>query len=224
MKRFVISFLVPLSFAFSHDLWVDKNQDTYTLYYGHLNPYKDEQKYIEYNPDNVLDVKCFYQEKEKNIKIEKRYPIKIFGKCDTIFVEFSSGYWTKTPHGLKNLSKNLVQMPLESWKSIEYVKRVDIGISKPYTNHLEITSLDNLNNVKVGDKVSFLVTLNGKPMKDVVVAYDGKPVGTTDDDGRINIRIKRNGLQNITTSLKIKENSDKSDFIIYTSNLNFEVK
>ncbi|ACN98533.1 DUF4198 domain-containing protein [Sulfurihydrogenibium azorense] len=225
MKKYLILLLFSVGIAFSHDLWLEKKDNFYTLFYGHLNPSDNDQKSIEYNPNSVFEIKCFSQDgKEKSIKVERSYPLKIFGKCDSVFIGFSSGYWTKTPYGLKNLPKNQVHMPLESWKSVEYVKRLDTDINKPLTANLEITPLDSIKNVKIGDKITFLVTLNAKPVKDTVVAYDEKPIGTTDDEGKINIRIKRSGIQNISTSLKLKEVSEKADFTIYTSTLNFEVK
>ncbi|WP_028949954.1 DUF4198 domain-containing protein [Sulfurihydrogenibium subterraneum] len=225
MKKLLIPLLFSVGIAFSHDLWLEKKDNFYILFYGHLNPLDNEQRSIEYNPDAVFEVKCFSQDgKEKSIKVEKSYPLKIFGKCDAVFVGFSSGYWTKTPYGLKNLPKNQVQIPLESWKSVEYVKRLDSDINKPLTANLEITPLNNIKNVKIGDKITFLVTLNGKPVRDTVVAYDEKPIGTTEEEGKINIRIKHGGIQNISTSLKLKEESEKADFTIYTSTLNFEVK
>lgn len=64
----------------------------------------------------------------------------------------------------------------------------------PLTNHLEITLLNNLKDLKVGDKATFLVTYDKKPLTDVVVTYFEKPIGTTDEEGKINIRIKETGF------------------------------
>ncbi|MCX7760379.1 MAG: DUF4198 domain-containing protein [Hydrogenothermaceae bacterium] len=225
MKKLVLALLLLFNISFSHELWIEESENGYTLLYGHLNPQVGEDKFVKYSPENVLDVKCFdHQRKEKNVKVEKVYPFKIVGKCDLLYILFSTGYWTKTPYGFKNLPKNKVNMPIESWQSFESIKKLSSFIDTPLTDNLEISPLQNPFNIHVGEKLTVLVTYGKKPLKDVIVAYDGKPIGTTDDEGKINIRIKHPYQQYISTSYKIKSDGVKADSIIYTSILNFEVK
>lgn len=222
---FITFFIIRILHA--HDLWIQKENQHYVLYYGHLNPKENESKLIPYEPQNILRFDCFNKESKLiTAKIEKRYPAKLTGDCDVVFAIFSSGYWTKTIYGLKNLPKNEVEKPIESWLSYESVKKIEVwseNFIKPLSDQLEITALQNPLNKKIGDKITFVVYYKQKPVKDLVVAYHEKPIGTTDEDGKINIRIKQNGLQMISATLKEKGDGIKSDHIIYTTILSFEV-
>ncbi|MEJ5172293.1 MAG: DUF4198 domain-containing protein [Hydrogenothermaceae bacterium] len=225
MRRLFLYLFLFVSISFAHELWIEENENGYILLYGHLKPQLGEDKFVKYSPENVLDVRCFdSQGKDKSVKVERVYPLKIVGKCDILYILFSTGYWTKTPFGLKNLPKDRVDMPIESWQSFESVKRLNSFIDTPLTDNLEITPLQNPFSLKVGEKLTVLVTYGKKPLRDVIVSYDGKPIGTTDDDGKINIRIKHTNQQYISTSYKVRSDGVKADSIIYTATLNFEVK
>ncbi len=223
--KFFILILIFFHSALSHDLWIEKDNDKFVLYYGHFKPQNNEEKFIKYGLENILEVHCFDTKGNPiKIKIDNNYPLKIENSCKALYILTSSGFWTKTPYGLKNIPKNKTDLAIESWQSFESVKRVEENYDKPLTNHLEITLLNNLKDLKVGDKVTFLVTYNKKPISDVVVTYFEKPIGTTDEEGKINIRIKEKGLQIIGTSYTLKGDGKKADKIIFTSFLNFEVK
>ncbi len=227
MKRFFLP-LILSSLSMSHDLWVEREGSQYALYYGHLHPVQGEEKFIKYKPEDVLKFECVSSGgKPLQYKFEKSYPARLKGSCGAVLAVFSSGYWTKSVEGLKNLPKDRVQGAIEGWLSYESVKRIDgwsQELKKPLTDDLEIVPLENPLEAKVGDKLTFAVYYRGKPLKDAVVAYDEKPVGSTDDDGRINIRIKRKGLQLISTSVKEKADGVKADYVVKTANLSFEVK
>jgi nickel transport protein len=118
-------------------------------------------------------------------------------------------------------------MPVSSWLSYESVKRIDRwadALSLPLTEDLEITPLKNPIKLKKGKKVQLLVTFKGEPIEEVVVSYFDRPRGTSNSDGKINIRLKNSGLQLISASYKQKTESEKADEIVYTTFLNFEVK
>ncbi|WP_297889872.1 DUF4198 domain-containing protein [Sulfurihydrogenibium sp.] len=228
MKKLLISFLIPFGFCFSHDLWIEKEDSQYILYYGHLHPTQNEERFIKYNPENVLEFECLRSDgKVIRKKFEESYPAKLKGSCSVVLALFSSGFWTKTINGLKNLPKDEVQGALESWLSYESVKRIDNwseDLKKPLTQDIEIVSLEDPLRTKVGDKLTLVVYYKGKPLKDIAVAYDEHTIGTTDNEGRINVRIRKNGLQLISTSIKEKADGVKADYVIKTAILSFEVK
>ncbi len=226
-KVLILLLLLSLKIQ-AHDLWIEKSENNYILYYGHkLSSHKGE-KIIEYNPDNIISVQCINKDgNEIKINLRKEYPLKIKDNCALIYVHISTGYWTKTPYGTVNKPKNQVATPIKSWLSYESVKRINLwnnNLQKPFSQKLDIIPINNPFNVKEGDKLRLLITFKGKPIKNVSVAYDGKFRGLTDKNGRINIRIKHKGLQLIEATLKKKTNSEETDEIIYTTTLNFEVK
>lgn len=228
MKRLFLIFVLS-SIALSHDLWIEREGNSYSLYYGHLHPQAGEEKFIKYKPDDVIKFEC-YDVKGKLIlsRFEKSYPAKLKGiSCATVYALFSSGYWTKSVEGLKNQPKDKVSGAIESWLSYESVKGIyswTKALSKPLTEDLEIVPSEDPLNLKVGEKLRFFVFYRGKPLKDVVVAYDEHPIGTTDDDGGVNVRIKHHGLQNISASIREKADGVKADYTVRTANLIFEVK
>lgn len=216
---------LTISVCLAHELWLEEDREGYIVQYGHLNPSGGEERYVRYNPKDILDIKCFNVDgKEVEVEVLKGYPTRIVGKCHAMLVTISTGFWTKTPYGLKNSPKDETPQAIESWLSFETIKKMGTFSDRVYTGGLEIVPLRDFSNLKVGDKVTFSVFLERRPLKDVVVNYNGRQVGTTDEEGRINIRIKQSGQQFIKTSYRVKSDGIKSDFKVYTSTLNFEVR
>ena len=134
MMRYINKLALILSIIFSlnspagaHDLWLEKEGSTCTLCYGHLETKTGEQASIKYDPRNVLMVKAFdLNGNEVQVTAKKEYPFTISDvKGSVIYVLTSSGYWTKTPYGTKNVPKDKTDMPISSWLSYESVKRID---------------------------------------------------------------------------------------------------
>ncbi|HCO38587.1 MAG TPA: DUF4198 domain-containing protein, partial [Aquificaceae bacterium] len=123
--------------------------------------------------------------------------------------------------------KDRVESPLESWLSYESVKRMEEwseAFKRPLTEDLEIVPLEDPFNLKLYDKVRLRVYYRGKPVKGVVVLHNNHVVGTTEEDGGINVRIKGKGLQRISTSIKERADGIKADYIIKSTSLIFEVR
>ncbi len=228
MRSLLILILFLFSSVYAHDLWIEKSENGYVLYYGHKYSSHGGKKLIRYNPDNIQSVQCIDKNGDTvNINVKKEYPLKINENCAIIYVHISTGYWTKTPYGTVNKPKNQVNIPINSWLSYESVKRIDFwnkNLEKPFSKKLDIIPINNPLELDEGDKLRLLITFDGKPVKNVAVAYDGKFRGLTDSNGRVNIRIKHKGFQLIEATFKEKINSEKADEIIYTTTLNFEVK
>jgi nickel transport protein len=75
-----------------------------------------------------------------------------------------------------------------------------------------------------GDKLRLLVMLDGKTVAGAAVSYDGRLRGITDENGRINIRIRRAGLQMIQATLSLPYPGPEADETVHTTMLNFEVQ
>lgn len=223
-----LSVILSISVSlYAHDLWLEEESGTVRLLYGHRYSSHKGASVMEYNPEHILDVRCQQGDKIINVDIEKKYPLTLISDCDVYYVLFSSGYWTKTVYGTKNVSKEGQSQVLNSWQSFEsvkYVKRFSGKYNRSITNDLEIVPLSDISKIKRGDKLRLQVFYHGRPVKDVVVAYHGKPRGTTDENGKINVRVNEKGFQMISASITEKGDGIKCDKIIRTTTLSFVVK
>ncbi|MGB9599645.1 MAG: DUF4198 domain-containing protein [Myxococcota bacterium] len=230
MKK--ISFLLFLMLVFSktliaHDLWVEEENGEFKLLYGHKHSSHEGAAIMEYKPEFVKYVKCYSKGRTQELNFEKVYPVSFKADCDEVYIMFSSGYWTKTVYGTKNVSKESEKQVVKSWFSIEsvkYIRNLKLPNKTPISDDLEIVPLSDLSKIKIGDKLRIKVFYKGRPRKDVVVAYDDKPRGTTDEEGNINITLKKSGFQVISASITEKDDGVKADERITTTNLNFIIK
>ncbi len=222
---FLACFPIP---ATSHDLWIDRNGPLHTLAYGHERSGHEGAKRLEYKPENVQQVHCF-ETSGQEIRAEqgKQYPVSLKGDCAASWFLLSSGYWSKTPYGTKNLPKNEAGAVIDSWRSVEAVKRMDrwgAALASPMTQELELAPLDNPLTLKAGDKLRLRAYFQGKPAANVTVAYFGRPRGVSGADGAVNIRLTEPGFQLVQASLELPLNDGKADKTIRTSSLQFDLK
>lgn len=116
---------------------------------------------------------------------------------------------------------------LISWQAIEGLKRLEVwseALSRPVSQGLELVSTNDPFKLEPGDKLRLLVTWQGKPRPGVSVAYDGDPRGVTGKDGRVNIRIRHGGTQMITASVDEPSADGKSDKLVRSTSLIFELQ
>ena len=224
----VIMFLLAAGGVCAHDIWIEKNSGGYVLFYGHAGHGGGESEIVEYDPAIVVRTVCIDSDgTESEAEILDEQPLCIGGDFAAVYVLTSSGYWSETPFGLKNLPKDEAKSPIRSWLSFESVKRIDEwreGTSSPLTGDLEITPLKDPLKLSRGDKARLVVTMGGRPVAGVPVAYFDSTRGITDGKGRINIRLKRGGMQLIKASLKEPGDGVKEDEIVHTTTLVFEIE
>jgi nickel transport protein len=229
------SFLLCLSLfpalASSHDLWIDRSGPLHTLAYGHERSGHDGVKQLEYKPETVKQAICFNSAgQEQRTEQVRNYPATMKSDCAASWFLLSSGYWSKTPYGTKNLPKGEAGAVIDSWLSVESIKRIDRwseALVTPLTKELELVALDNPATLKNGAKLHLRAYFQSKPAANVTVAYFGKPRGVTGTDGTMNIRLNEAGFQLIQASLElpiIGANASKADKTIHSSALQFELK
>lgn len=231
-RRLSIAFgmlcLLTVHTGLAHEIWLEWQGKDLVLLYGHGGAGHAGAERIEYAVEEVTEVLCFdVSGVAVEPEVERVYPVRIDAECAVTCVLTSSGYWSKTPFGTKRLPKDEAKSPLRSWLSFEGVKRIDAWnaeLARPLTAHLELVPLNDPLSLEEGDKLRLLVCLEGRPVEGVVVAYDGKPRGRTGEDGKINIRIRRGGLQMIQASHTVPVTSEKADEVIHAATLNFEVE
>ncbi len=223
----VLTILLAAAPAWAHDLWLEREDGGLGLYYGHKYSGHEGAKSMEYDPAWVREALCFDGAGTQiGFQVQGTYPYRMQGECAAAYVLTSSGYWTKTPYGTKNVPRTEARMPIKSWLSYESVKRIDrwnAALAEPLTAGLELTPFNDPLSLRKGEKLRLQVTFGGQPAQGVVVTYDGKPRGQTGADGGINIRVRHGGFQVIQASLSKPDASDKADEVIHSANLNFEL-
>jgi len=227
--KFCICLLVALypAMASGHDLWIDRNGPLHSLIYGHERSGHEGSKRLEYKPESVQQALCFDSAGQR-IAAEpgRQYPVTLKGECAASWYLLSSGYWSKTPYGTKNLPKTEAGAVIDSWRSVEAIKRLDrwgAALARPMTQALELVTNDNPLNLKTGDKLRLRAFYQGKPAANVTVAYFGKPRGISGADGTVNIRLSEAGFQLIQASMESPLDDGKADKTIHSSALQFEL-
>ncbi|OHE10801.1 MAG: hypothetical protein A2513_00460 [Sulfurimonas sp. RIFOXYD12_FULL_33_39] len=215
IKKIIIIQALAYS-LFAHDIWID---DSFIVHYGHINKSNSHGEEKEIKQEDILEVFCLrdsniFEMKNKNDK----------SGCDALFVELNKAYYTKTPYGTLKQAKDEVKMSIKSFQSIESVKRVyNDNATELFKSGLELTLTNKLSEISVDDKARLLVSFNAKAQAGVVVAYDENVIGVSDENGHINVRIRKTGLQNIKASYTLKGDGVKCDEVIYTTTLNIKV-
>lgn len=218
--------LLP-ALAAGHDLWIERDGALHTLAYGHERSAHAGARTLEYSPAAVRQAACFDAAgRQTHAERGTAYPATLSGDCAASWFLVSSGYWSKTPQGTRNLPKTEAGATIDSWLSVEGVKRIDrwdASLARPLTDELELTPQDNPLQLKPGDKLRLRAWLAGQPVAGVAVAYFGKPRGVTDATGRVNIRLQSPGLQMLQASLEQPLADGKADRIVRGSTLQFEL-
>ncbi|MFY9261001.1 MAG: DUF4198 domain-containing protein [Gallionella sp.] len=216
--------LLPVA-ANAHDLWIEKEAGDYSLYQGHRYSSHGGAEVVPYDAAAVKSVWCGDAAgKTAALMLGKNYPVKFAGDCAVLLVTFSSGYWSKTVWETKNVPKTGVAGVIKSWYSAESLKYIERWVNAtPLAVGLEITPTTNPLSLMAGDKLTVLVTDNGKPVAGVPVAYAGDTRGATGADGKVSIRLRQPGVQLIEASLETPLTDGKADTAIRTASLQFEV-
>lgn len=227
MKQIIFIFFLLNSNSYAHELWLTDKDNAQILHYGHFTDAHQGAQSIDYPINYVKQTLCVDQNNQSLSPIlSQQTPLQIKAECALTYVLLSSGFWTKTLEGSMNLPKNQINNPLKSWQSFESIKRVKIwneAFLKPMTQTLELLPLQNPLSLNLNDKVSLKLVNNGQPVKNAIVLYNGQPRGQTDEEGKINIRLKEKGLQLIQATYRQPSDGIQSDEIVHTTHFLFEI-
>ena len=228
MRR-TLSLLLCLtsSAAFAHDLWFAPEGNDYLLLQGHRHSGHAGADTIDYDGRKVSGALCLDGTgKARPATPSPGAPVRFAGPCAVLQADYVSGYWTKTAWETKNIPKTGISGVLRSWHSAESVKRIGQWIpaaGKPLGRGLEITPLRDPLPLQPGDKLTVLVSDDGKPVAGVPVAYGDDTRGVSDGDGKIAIRLRHGGTQLITTTLETPLTDGKADRSLRSATLQFEI-
>ncbi len=226
----VFVFLLTMTCAAqAHDLWIIREAQGYVLQSGHRTSdhhHGDRKPEYDYPSDFVTRAICLDSTGHSRSLPTNTVPFEAPATCVGLFIQASSGFWTKTPFETVNRPRTEVSQAVDSWLSIEYVKRIDHWLpsfASPLGSGLELVPLEDATNLARGDKLHLRVVMDGRPVEGAVVSYNGDVRGASAADGHINIRLREAGLQQLTASLETPHSGPEADRTIHTSVLNFEV-
>lgn len=228
MRRVLLlaAILLP-AVATAHDLWLEADGDAIVLHQGHRHSAHAGAETVAYDAARVVGARCLGRDgKLRALAVPAVSPVRLAGGCAVLQADYVSGYWTKTAWETKNVPKTGIAGVLRSWHSAEAVKRVGRWVpaaARPLGQGLEITPLRDPLTLVSGDRLSLLVTDNGKPVAGLPVSDGGDVGGVSGSDGRIAIRLARPGVQLITTTLATPLNDGKADRSLRSATLQFEI-
>lgn len=216
------------SAVFAHGYWIEHDGDAYVLYQGHLYAAHAGEERAVYDPAIVRQAYCVRSDGElARAPASATYPLRLKDACAAVFIQASSGYWSQSLTGTKNIPKTEASGALRSWLSEESIKFIESWtptLSGPLTEGLELVPLSDPRALTPGDKLRLLAVWQGKPKADVTVAYQGDPRGVTGADGTVNIRLRQGGTQVISASFEAPLNDAKADKILRATILQFQVR
>lgn len=220
-------FLLPC-LASAHDLWLEPTPGGFQLNYGHAHGGHDGDSTLPYDPGFVQRALCRDDSAQtRAVAPEPGYPARFDAGCVALWVEFSSGAWTTTVQGTRNVPPDGLSGVIRAWRSIESTKRLeawDEALSAPLGDGLELVPLENPFELAPGQKLRLLVTLNGQPQPGANVAYGGEIRGVSGADGQLNLRLRETGLQFITASIRLPAGALDSNETVSATTLHFELE
>ncbi len=213
--------------AGAHDLWLEAGASGWQLRYGHLPGGHGGATALPLPPEQILAATALTAAGDTlSLPIADARAGRWPATAPALFVLTSSGVWTRSTEGTRNLPPTQVAHALASWRSVESVKAIAAwlpALAGPLTRELELVPAQDPLRVAVGEKLTVLAFREGRPLAGVTVAYAGEPRGLTDAEGKVNIRLRRGGLQHIQASLEAPLTADPDGAAkrIETTVLNF---
>jgi nickel transport protein len=228
-KRFLLSFAaawiaLPLS-ARAHDLWLEPRGEVLVLRYGHrggealdLDAGKVKTVLCRNGTAPATDVRGASTAAPRELLTRSR--------CDVAGAFLDGGFWSLTPDGEKNLPRNRVPDAVRSWRSMQFAKWVDTrspGAAAPLGDELEIVPVGDLSGVRQGDKATFRVLWQGKPVAGAVLAIDHRPLGETDAAGECRVKVRAADVESVSATLKRPLGTPEADTLTAEASLTFQV-
>ncbi|MCX7946549.1 MAG: DUF4198 domain-containing protein [Hydrogenophilus sp.] len=215
--------------VWGHDVWVERTQTGFVLQYGHQHSGHLGSRVVAYAPSQVQQVRCYGEGgRVVEARVEREWPVRVEGRCTAVRFTLVTGYWSRTLQGVRNVPKNEAKEVLDSWWSAEsvlYVEQWEEAFARPLgEGGVELVPLVNPLNLRAGDKLPVAVFYNGAPIAGATVAYFGQPRGVSAEDGRVNVRLQRAGVQVLQATVQLPLNDGKADRRVEQATLQFEVR
>jgi uncharacterized GH25 family protein len=211
--------------ARAHDLWLERQGGSFLLRYGHRGGAA-----LPLDAGKVRLLTCRdtkgAAENLRAAATSAPHQLSLAASCAVVSAFFDGGFWSLTPDGEKNLPKNQVQDAVKAWRSKQFAKWIDVRspwAGRAAGDEFEIVPVTDLAKVKTGDKATFRILLGGKPLSGATLAIDHKPLGESDDDGQVRVKIRATAVESVSASFRRPRKSAEADSEVFEASLTFEV-
>jgi nickel transport protein len=211
--------------ASAHDFWIERQSGAFILRYGHHGG-----EVLALDASKIKTLICRKgAETPRNVLASATFAPKqltLSGSCALVSAFYDGGFWSLTPDGQKNLPRNQVPDAVRSWRSRQFAKWVDVHsplAGQPLGDGFEIVPVSDLAKVKTGDKATFRILLGGKPQAGVTLAIDHKPLGETDDQGEVRVKVRAVAVESVSASFRRVVKAPEADSEVFEASLTFEV-
>jgi nickel transport protein len=211
--------------ALAHDLWLEPRGEVLVLRYGHrggepldLDAAKVKAISCRNGRAAATDVRAASKASPKELHTPSL--------CDVASALLDGGFWSLTPDGERNLPRNQVPDAVRSWRSKQWAKWIDVrspSAGEPLGDELEILPVGDLSRVRQGDKATFRVLWQGKPVAGAVLAIDHRPLGETDAEGACRVKVRASDVESVSATLKRPLGTPEADTLTAEASLTFEV-
>jgi nickel transport protein len=211
--------------ATAHDLWLEPQGDALALRYGHrggesldLDAAKVRTFLCRRGAGPAVDVRAASRATAKELRTPTR--------CDAASAFLDGGSWSLTPDGERNLPRNQVPDAVRSWQSRQFAKWIDVrtpAAAAALGDEFEIVPVTDLARVRAGDKATFRVLWQGKPVAGALLAIDHHPLGETNLSGECRVKVRASDLASVSATLKRPLASPEADTLTLEASLTFEV-
>lgn len=221
----VLGVLTSSGQATAHDFWLERQAGTFVLRYGHrgggLLP-------LDASKMRILTCRKDKGPAENLLRsaVASANQLSLPETCTVVSAFLDGGFYSLTPDGEKNLPKSKVPDAVRSWRSKQFAKWIDIRSplsTEAQGDELEIVPVTDLRKVKAGDKATFRVLLDGKPLSGAVLSMGHKPLGETDDQGEVRVKIRTSDVECVSISFRRAVKSPDADSEVFEASLTFEV-
>lgn len=211
--------------ARAHDFWLERQGGVFLLRYGH---HGGEALALDAAKIKTLTCRQGVQAPRNVLASATVAPkqLTFAGPCALVSAFHDGGFWSLTPDGEKNLPRNQVPDAVRSWRSRQFAKWVDVHsplAGQPLGDGFEIVPVSDLAKVKTGDKATFRVLLAGKPLSGATLAIDHKPLGETDNQGEVRVKLRAATVESVSASFRRAVKTPEADSEVFEASLTFEV-
>lgn len=215
---------VPLASG-AHDLWLEPQGDALVLRHGHRGG-----ESLDLDASKVAVVRCRRGEGPvKDVRagaVTTPKEVRVVSGCDVASAFLDGGFWSLTPDGERNLPRNRVPDAVRSWQSKQFAKWIDVrspAALSPLGDELEIVPVADLSRTHQGDKATFRVLWQGKPVAGAILAIDHQPLGETDAAGECRVRVRAPDVESVSATLKRPLGTPEADTLTAEASLTFRV-
>jgi uncharacterized GH25 family protein len=215
---------VPAS-ARAHDLWIEPGPGGFVLRHGHRGG-----ELLVIDPAKVKSIRCSAPgaQSPQDVRSEAtltRRELTVRARCASVSAFLDAGYFSLTPDGEVNLPKDEARDAVKSWRSRQFAKWVDArspSAAVPLGDALEIVPAGDLSRARRGEKATFRVLLEGKPVARAVIAIAHRALGETDRAGEVRVKLRASDVC-VSASLRRPLRSAQADADVLEASLAFEV-